>query len=129
MAWLHAVPDKQKQSRLQALKDRESHWLNMPDISGGQYIMDMLSDLGLARTNMEPLTFQEIQAWTALTDTELTPFEAATLRELSEAYVIQLGKSRQPDATAPYDSRPIEVQRQHVSSGFRKLFERAKTDG
>lgn len=98
----------------------------MPPIEGGEYLAEYLNELGIARAGMQPLTYQEIQAWTQLTGLELTPMETTTLRELSESYVVQIAKAAKADCPAPYDSRSLSERRQSGSAVFRKLFEEAQ---
>lgn len=52
-----------------------------------------------------PLSYTELAAWQSLTNKQLTPFEAITLRKMSEAYCSMLNT---PDAMCPYF---IEVEK------------------
>jgi hypothetical protein len=66
-----------------------------------------------------PLSWQEIAAWNAATDANLTPWELQVIRRLSSVYCEALMDARAPDCPAPYAE---EIDRDAVDEKFRALF-------
>lgn len=122
LAWLHAVPDKHKDSRAHSLPQGDNR-RQLPEIEWGQHLLDSLDGLGYCRSGPEPVGFQEIGAWAGVTGVDLTPWEAETLHHLSTAYVGQLSKSRDPRADAPY--WPV-TEGIDVTAKFKELARRKK---
>lgn len=102
---------------------------NVPDVDNGGYLLKCFMEVGPAMrgdSGAMPVSFQEINAWSQATSTPLTPWEANTIRKLSDDYVVQLIKSRDRYCPAPYyrDDRPVQTQRQEVEEKFRSLAKR-----
>jgi hypothetical protein len=108
LAWLHAVPEGSKKSRLTAFRnsaDDESTFLQFPDLDGAGYLVALFQEAGLMLSNgmgPVPLSWQEIEAWLRTTELQLSIWEKLTIREMSEAYVAELHKSADKHAVAPY---------------------------
>jgi len=124
LAWLHTVPEGETQSRSKNLDPGDSR-LKLPKHENGAYLLGMLSELGFARSGPDSIDYQEIAAWCNVTDTELTAWEAETLHKLSDAYVVQLHRSKDSNAEPPYDTRSLEEMRERSSSQFQRLFKQA----
>jgi hypothetical protein len=123
LAWLHAVPEGSKKSRLTALKDSsgdDSVFLQFPELDGAGYLVALLQEAGLVMSNgmgVIPITWQEIDSWLRVTELELSVWEKLTIREMSEAYAAEFSKSSDKHAVAPY-APPAEptLDRAAVSS-------------
>jgi len=139
MAWLQAVPDDQNDQRGNLLESGDSRQ-TLPDATH-LYLIDALISIGVGRSadlephhrdkktylyrNLHPVTFSEIRDWCELTGTKLTPWESETLRVLSEAYVVQLSKSHNPNAEPPHDARSLNEMRDRTHNQFQRLFKQA----
>lgn len=104
MAWLHAAPGEQTVSRMELYRTHndEHPYLDMPELLGGEYLIEWLFELGVSRyTGMGtvPLDYQEIQAGIGYLD--LTPWELQMLRELSTEYVSFSQKAMKEDCPPP----------------------------
>lgn len=99
----------------------------MPPIAGGEHIIDMLFELGVSNSSNSAIEFSEIKAWSELTGTVLTSFEALTIRELSSAYVIQLNKSVNRHEPAPYYVGSDAERKQSVDDKLRLVALRSKS--
>ena len=118
------MPEGEKEQRSRQLDPKDSR-LKLPDHEQGAYLIEMLSRIGFARQGPAPVDYQEISAWSRLTDTDLTPWESETLHGLSESYVIQLHRSKDANAEPPYDVRTLDEMRERSSSQFQRLFKQA----
>lgn len=127
LAWLHAVPDgsKTRKSRYDTYKeaDPESLFLQLPDLEGAEYIIGMLHEAGLMlRTGMGPvpLSWQEIDAWMRVTETNPELWERILIKDLSEAYVGELHRASAKDSACPYmpevEEQEVEDRRTAVSN-------------
>lgn len=118
------MPEGATQARAKNLDPGDSR-LKLPLHKNGAYLIDMLAELGFARSGPESIDYQEIAAWCNLTDTRLTAWEASTLHKLSDAYVLQLHRSKGANSEPPYDTRSLEEMRERSSSQFQRLFKQA----
>lgn len=132
------MPDDQNDQRSNLLEPGDSRQ-QLPD-APCLHLIDNLLQMGCGRAadlephhrqkktylyrNLAPLDFAEIRHWCDLTGTELTPWESETLRVLSEAYVVQLSKSHDPNAEPPHDARSLDEMRERTSNQFQRLFKR-----
>lgn len=66
-----------------------------------------------------PISYTDIHHWVAITQTEITPWDAHVLRELSKAYVVQLNSSKDPNTPPPYCATPTQEQREDVTNKFK----------
>lgn len=129
MAWLNTVAEKQTQSRLavyRALEEQGHHvrQLEMPERLGFEYLVHYLFEAGPVGNNgfgPEPLTWQEIEAWSRLTQVKLDAWEALTLRTLSDHYRSQLMRSADPKCRAP--DQP-EQSREQIAEDVEAFFDR-----
>jgi hypothetical protein len=124
LAYLHAVPEGSKKSRLGAFLESseggESSFIKFPDIDGAEYLIALFHEAGpMIPTGMGPvpLTWQEIDSWLRCTNLSLSNWEKITIKELSEAYVSELNKATAKDASSPFvpPIEPDEIDRTAVS--------------
>ena len=76
----------------------------MPEAEGAPHLLDYFLEVGPARGG-EALSYQEIESWSRLTSTPLTPWEAATLQDMSETFVVGLHKFRDKNAAPPWTEK------------------------
>jgi len=138
LAWLHAIPDGYSEPRYNLLEPKDRR-RDLPPIHSHSHLIELIHDIGPCRYgNQEtrvkdkqtysyrgvfPVQFTEIEAWQRLSGVTLSPWEFETLRMLSDAYVVQLGKSRDEGCDAPFDDRDLESIREHASNQFQRLFQ------
>jgi hypothetical protein len=89
---------------------------------GAEYLVSFFYSAGSAmQTGMGlvPLTWQEIDAWARRCgyNHSLSPFEAETIRKMSEAYAVQYAKASQRICPQPFSPRVDldELDREAVS--------------
>lgn len=90
-----------------------------------EYLADYLWDAGPTLPGgmgHVPLTHSEIKAWQDNTGTELTCWEAQTLRRLSAEYLTESQAAEAPDCPAPWSSAPTEETREDVSKKVQNAF-------
>lgn len=95
--------------------------LTMPPIKAGLYLVDHLFTIGPSLGG-EPVTFQEIEAWSRMTGTRLNTWEVSTLHGLSLAYVDELNAASDPVRPAPY-SPADKPSRAEVSKRLEAAFD------
>ena len=96
----------------------------MPEMTGFPYLVQYLFEAGPVGNNgfgPEPLSWQEIEAWSRLTQTSLDAWEALTIRKLSNDYSAQLTKSADPKCKAP--DQP-ELSREQIADDVEAFFDR-----
>lgn len=119
LAWLHAIPEKAKESRQKSIKaaNEDSFLLLMPDVAEGEYLIPLLFEAGLvsqAGTGIAPLSWQEIQAWLNCTGAQLHTWEVCTIKQMSDAYASEYSSASKADAKAPYIYAPEEYAEQEI---------------
>lgn len=109
----------------------ESLDLGLPDISGVEYLLDMMAPEGLSwclygqMGGAEPISWSEISSFSRETGLALEPWETRQLRAMSVAYVRGLARGSEPMKVSPaYDDRPKEdpgvaVERRRVSESLK----------
>lgn len=105
-------------------KGHQVRQLEMPEMMGFEYLVQYLFEVGPVGSNgfgPEPLSWQEIEAWSRLTQTDLDTWEALTLRKLSADYSSQLSKSADPKCKAP--DQP-ELSREQIAEDVEAFFDR-----
>lgn len=124
MAWLHAVPEGSKKSRLSVFKanteDGESSFLQFPDLDGAEYMITLFHEVGpmfSSGMGVIPLPWQEIESWLRTTERELAVWEKLMIREMSEVYVNEFNQASAKDWAAPYVPaiEPEDIDRKAVS--------------
>lgn len=122
LAWLHAVPEGSKSSRLTTYRelDENSTYLKLPELEDAAYLVGLLYEAGLMSTagmGALPLSWQEIDAWLRTTERDLSVWEKLMIRELSEVYVGELNQASAKDRESPYIyiPEPTQIDRDAVA--------------
>lgn len=96
------------------------------------YLWRWFRDLEMARQGgqmgPQPLTYQEMEAWSRLARVRLTPWEADCLRSLDVVYLNDYAKDKAGDNAAPM-TEDGEVDRDAVASGLKNAFASFKGEG
>lgn len=94
----------------------------MPPLLAAEHLVTRLFEVG-PTGGEEPLSFREMEAFTAMTGTTLTAWESQTLRALSSIYLAMSHKAIEPDCPPPYaPGRPLT--RKQVSDKLSAMFDR-----
>lgn len=106
LAWLHAVPEGSKKSRMTVCReiDPDHDYLRMPSVDGAEYLIGLLHEAGLMSSSgmsAVPLSWQEIESWLRMTGNELELWERLLIRELSEIYVGELHQATDKNRPQP----------------------------
>jgi hypothetical protein len=132
LAWLHAIPEGKKLSRLKSISNayEEDERLLFPDLEEAAYLISMLHEVGITSSNgmsVLPVSWQEIDAWARVTQSSSTLWERMLMKELSEAYVAELHQATAIDRPDPYvPEMPKEVDREAVVSKLHNFFRSMK---
>jgi len=84
-----------------------------------EYLLGYLFEIGPAATagmGEVPITHSEIRAWMLNTGIRLSPWEARTLRKLSQDYVNESHKATQRNCPAPWTADGAALDRLLISS-------------
>lgn len=86
------------------------------------YVTDWLFEIGPGMDG--PIGWQEMTAWERLTGIELNPWEARTIRWLSQEYLSERQQARKADSPAPYSglSDDLEDRREIVVGKIKSAF-------
>lgn len=68
-----------------------------------------------------PITWQDIDAWRALGDISIEPWEAQAIRRMSSAFVSQRHESKKASCPAPYSTALPQDVRDKVNDQFKAL--------
>lgn len=136
LAWLHAVPDGKKQSRLQAFESRteDAPQLKLPPIEGAEYLVQLLFEAGLVKRReggFDGLEWIDIQAWLGVTDLTLSTWEKLLIKNMSQAYASEYNLSLNGSRLPPYmhvddDEAKIEIDREAVGNKMKALLRSMK---
>ncbi len=80
----------------------------MPPLSA-PWIADRLMEIGPVRSNgmaKEPIDFDALQAWSHMTCTPISPWEAKLLVRLAREYLAESHRAEHPLALPPYQTEP-----------------------
>lgn len=126
LAWLHAVPEGQKKSRMATLRaaNDDQPSLKLPDVGEGAYIVGMVHEAGLVSSSgmgVVPLSWQEIDAWIRVTESVPQLWERLLIRELSEAYVAEFNQASEKGRESPWSPPVEEVESVRVDVAERLL--------
>lgn len=131
LAWLNAVPEGSKKSRLKSFRDQDedSIALILPEVDHGRHLLDYFTEAGVAMSTgmgLMPLSWQEIESWLSVTELPISTWEKLTLREMSDAYVSEYSQASAKDRPAPYVHRVEEIDREAVSDKLKSVFRSLK---
>ena len=115
-----------EKTRIKILEEQKSELKNMPEIEYGEWIIEYLLEIGPAQSfgmGLSPISFYDIYSWSKITGTHINHWDAISIKKLSKIYVSQYSISSEKECPAPYFNitKPIEEQRENVSSRFKKL--------
>lgn len=116
-AWLNAAPGKSKSSRYAGLvakakKDgaEPSPYLTLPEIPAAvAHVADYLFEVG-PTSGEHPVSFGELESWCSVTGTQLTEFEASSLRSLSKSYLGMMHAACAVDCPPPVTMQDETVE-------------------
>lgn len=128
-AWLACVPEGSNISRYDRIKkgDTESPYLELPDIEGGEFYMELLHDLGFVRSSgfgVIGIDYIELEAFLRLHQLDLNSWEIGLLYKLSNEYAAQYNNSKDDDCPAPNTIEMTDAHRKRVEEGLKKVFNR-----
>ena len=115
------------QSKTRGEQFSGSSLAKLPDISGGRYVIDILSSIGFA-LHGESLSNQEVLAWSTLTGIKLDCWTASLIPKLSCDYMIERNNSKDENTPPPYvpEIDTSDEQRALVMAKFKRLAKRGK---
>lgn len=127
LAWLGATPDKQKISRMEAIRTKEAFVLekidsNLAEDSSGvptvpleielpalpesfSHLRELFFIMGqVLQTGMGivPVTWAELKAFIEVKELDLTLWERGMLKKMSDAYCNEYAQASSPSRPAPY---------------------------
>ena len=117
-AWLNTRAKDQKQSR-QAHLQSEEIAERFPDVEPFGYLISLLSRIGVAMSSgsgVYGITWQELNSFMISTKTDLTSWEAETIKRLSAVYANGVVKYDNIDCAAPYRS---EKEKERISQDIK----------
>ena len=83
--------------------------IEFPDISGSEYLLHHLKQIGLSFSNgmgISPVSYQEILSYSTLNGLEFTPNEINTMKNMSSQYCRYVS-DKNPSTKAPYVENAI----------------------
>ena len=97
----------------------------LPKVTGGEYVLGLMGEIGFGLAG-EPLSNQEVLAWSQLTGIKLDCWTASIITTLSSDYMNQRSGAIDPGCPAPYvsEEEPSESQRQSVRDKFKSMANR-----
>lgn len=131
MAWLSATPEGDKTSRGENYRsnaEREngivSHHLTMPELNEEEYILGLWQEAGSVSSGgmgIAALSWQEIQAWINVTETELEMWEKLLIRRLSQEYCSEYSSASDVSRPAPFNHIVLEeINREALSNNLKE---------
>jgi len=128
MAWLAASPKHKEGSAVESRLERMERLSDDPDYGYPEvgplgYIVDLLGEIGFHQSTgngIIAITWQEIKAWSEITQDRLSGREYTAVKRLSNAYVNEYYRSNGKDCHGPcIDS---EATTEKVERKFKSLF-------
>jgi hypothetical protein len=119
------VPKGQSKTRGEQFSG--SAMARLPNISGGEYVIELMNGVGYG-LHGEPLSNQEVLAWSNLTGITLDCWTASLITKLSYDFMSQRSSSEAVNSPPPYipDVDTSEQQRAIVDAKFRQLAKRKR---
>lgn len=132
LAWLSCIPKGSGESRMSqidrlALIGGEEPEYNLPWESATHYLVEMLSEIGEARSEsgfLKSQSWAEINAWRDLNGIDLSGDEVKAIMDLSIAYSSQYNESVDVDCmqpNAPVDEVAVDRVSSKLSTFFKML--------
>lgn len=130
VAWHNAAPGKQKSTRREQYRRKHGEDPPMPEVEYADHLIGYLFEFGPATATgagLSPVGFAEIDAWSTLTGTPVTSWEALALREMSMAYVTMSHDAQEVSCPNPYRQAPSDPQ--DIADEMDKQFARLESIG
>ena len=108
MGWLHATPEKKKQSRLAEFGE-DNPVCDMP--SADTLIVTWFHQLGRCTSNgmgVVAVSFTELSAFNERMQLNLSPWESEILVNMSREYSVMLNSAKDPLMSAPWHSEHFD---------------------
>lgn len=139
-AWLYTTPRRKDEpgrkadaagpvpkARIEAFLDQRERGhdppeLDLPDPAEDQCLLDWLFEaciLSWTESGPRALSWSDLAAWQALTQTALTPWQAATIQHLSAAYAASAGAALDLDCAAPM---AVQIDQDRVAAQVMAVF-------
>ncbi len=138
LAWLHSTiapkecKSQKNSSVIQRWEKIKSNGgrVDMPPIDTGEYLIEYLWEVGLTNENgiqSSAITYSEINAWQEACRINLQPWEVGIIKKLSEDYILEVNRAKDPECGAPYGNPDFDrtVISKKIGSAF-KTFLRDK---
>jgi hypothetical protein len=137
LGWFHSTPEKPKPTGIQSEAAKEKTLTRgeqieanggkplMPNLDEAAYIVSYWQDIGVVGAGAMgpvPLANTEIAAWVELSGIQLTPWEFATIKEMSRLYLASLHDGQKPDCPPPFGDPVNEFDREQVGKKVGNAF-------
>lgn len=114
LAWLHAVPEKKKESRGEELRRRfgeDCREVDLPSVDGCEHLVSYLFEVGPS-VRGEELTHGDLRSYQENTGTFLDEFDASMMVRMSREYLAQYRKASAKTCPAPWrrERTPEELE-------------------
>lgn len=99
-----------RQIEIDAESEGKEVKFNLPNADGIEYLISMLSEIGVANMrggHLSQLDWQDIESWINVTGLDISIWEAETMRHLSGVYVNQYYASNDENCVAPVLPQPV----------------------
>lgn len=105
---------------------KDSNMYAPPKVSGGSHVLSIMNAVGFG-LHGEPLSNQEVLAWSQLTGINLDCWTASIVTTLSGDYMNQWAKSTDPACPPPFvtSEEPSAEQRAMVANKFKSMVKRS----
>lgn len=130
LAWLNTPvdPDKKAKAKPYARIARFKHEklaIDLPE-NPAPYLTDWLMEVGpivSGGMGQAPIGWGDLTNWQQLTGVSLNPWEARTLRKLSQDFLSQKSVSNEANCPAPYVENPL-ANEDAVAEQFKRMLRR-----
>ncbi len=137
IAWLQTPidpefkPSKKSESRISSNDQKDFLSQIHPD-AYSSYLISLAQSMGLYKNSgfgHEPISWSEMKAWSEITNTKITPWEAKVLMKLSIAFVYQMSISKNSSCISPVvevDEDELKLRRSNISNAFKMMAKAAR---
>lgn len=129
------TPEGSIESRYEELERTEpnSPLLHLPDIEGGQYLIDILQELNFGVANgfgLAPISYQEIESYCKLSKRILTAWDSTVLHKLSVLYCAMRNQATDPKCASPMRvPEYVATLSKNREAGLRLFFKKLEKQG
>jgi hypothetical protein len=121
------VGENNRKARIELLGDSEL--AKTPDLKWGEFLVAQLFEFGpvaFSAAGPVPVSFQEIESWSRMTNTFIPTCDAILLKQLSKDYCSELRAAENKDREAP-EIPGDEIDKQaRLDEGFKEIMQRFK---